>query len=231
MFHVKQWRGKFQKYHRMTQAILTSANFQRETELDDAAMARLSDYVALLEKWNARINLVSQASLADVWRRHILDSTQLLGLAPADGNWLDLGSGAGLPGLVIALIGRQGVHLVESDNRKAVFLREAARLCDTPITVHRQRIEKLAPQGAAVISARALAPLPRLLPLLHRHMNADSVCLLLKGQDVEDELTQAAKSWIMRVERIQSRSDPAGVILKLTEVSDDRPNAARHGQG
>lgn len=215
----------------MTEAILTPTEFQRETELDDAAMARLAAYVALLEKWNARINLVSKHSLADVWRRHILDSAQLLDLVERQGQWLDLGSGAGLPGLVVALIGRRGVHLVESDNRKAAFLREAARLCGAPVTVHRTRIEKLAPQGAAVVSARALAPLPRLLPLLHRHLAPDGACFLLKGQDVEDELTQAAKSWIMRVERIESRSDPAGVILKLTEVSDERPNAARHGQG
>ena len=194
-------------------------------------MARLAAYVALLEKWNASINLVSKASLADVWRRHILDSVQLLELAPADGSWLDLGSGAGLPGLVIALIGRRGVALVESDNRKAAFLREAARLSEAPVVVHRQRIEKLAPQAVRVISARALAPLPRLLPLLHRHMTADTVCLLLKGQDVEGELTQAAKSWIMRVERIPSRSDPAGVILQVTEVSNERANTARDDQG
>jgi len=187
---------------------------------------RLERLVALLRKWNDRVNLVSRASLDDVWRRHILDSGQLLRLGPARGPWLDLGSGAGFPGLVLAAMGAPDVQLVESDGRKCVFLREAARETGLAVTVHDQRIERLAPMSAPVITARALAPLPRLLPLAQRHFAADTTCLFLKGQDVEGELTEAAKSWTMRIDRIASLSDPHGVVLRLKEVSHvARPSA------
>ena len=215
----------------MLAAALTPTEFQRLTGTDDDVMARLATFVVLLEKWNGRVNLVARAGLRDVWRRHLLDSLQLAPLVPDEGHWLDVGSGAGFPGLIVAMAGRANVHLVESDGRKATFLREAARLTGTEVTVHSRRIERLPAQQANVISARALAPLPRLLPLLYPHLADNGTCLLLKGQDVEEELTAAAKSWSMQVEKIQSRSDPRGIVLKLTEVSDDRPDAAKYGQG
>jgi len=135
------------------------------------------------------------------------------------GPWLDLGSGAGLPGLVLAIAGIENMHLVESDGRKCAFLREAARVTDTEVTVHNERIEALPPQAAATISARALAPLPRLLPMVYPHLNQNGQILLLKGQDVDAELTEAAKCWKIKVRRIPSVTDASGSILQLTEIS------------
>jgi 16S rRNA (guanine527-N7)-methyltransferase len=210
---------------------MSESEFQDLTGADDDSMDKLVRFVALLEKWNAHINLVAPRSLGDVWRRHLLDSAQIAPLAERTGRWLDIGSGAGFPGLVVAMMGHPDIHLVESDGRKATFLREAARITDTAVTIHNVRSENLAPQQAAVVSARAVAPLQRLLPLVSRHLAKNGVCLLLKGQDIDEELTLAAKSWRMTVEKIPSLSDPGGVIVKLTEVSDDRPGTAVHGEG
>lgn len=200
-------------------APLTAAQFAAAIGVSRETLDRLTLYVDLLRKWTARINLVSRASLTDVWRRHILDSAQLLPLGAPTGPWLDLGSGAGLPGLIVAIMGARDVHLVESDSRKCIFLREAARATATEVTVHNCRIEALEPLPAGTISARALAPLPDLLVLAAAHMTDDTVLLLPKGQDVADELTAASKCWNMRVEQIPSQSDDWGVILRLKEVS------------
>lgn len=200
-------------------APLTAEAFAGQAEVSRETLARLILYVDVLRKWTARINLVSRASLADVWRRHILDSAQLLPLGADHGSWLDLGSGAGLPGLIIAIMGVSDVHLVESDSRKCAFLREAARITETTVTIHNRRIEDLTPLPAATISARALADLPTLLTLAAPHITTDTVLLLPKGQDVADELTAAAKCWIMSAEQIPSRSDDSGIVLRLKEVS------------
>lgn len=197
-----------------------SKAFQDATGVSRETLDRLTAYADLLRKWQRAINLVGRATLPDLWRRHIYDSAQLLPLAPADsGPWLDLGSGAGFPGLVLAIMGAKDVHLVESDARKAAFLREAARITATDVTLHTARIEHLAPFSAAVVTARALAPLPRLLDLAAPFLTPSSVALFLKGQDVEIELTEAAKCWSMRAERQPSLTDSSGVVLRLTEVS------------
>lgn len=179
---------------------------------------RLETYVALLERWQPAINLVSSASLADVWRRHILDSLQLLALGPADAQaWLDLGSGAGLPGLVlaIALIDKPGarVRLVEADQRKAAFLAEAIRATGAPADVIADRAERLDPAPADVITARGLAPLPGLLALAHRFWAPQTRGLFLKGRMVERELVSARLDWQFDYDRVASRSDSAGAIL------------------
>lgn len=146
--------------------------------------------------------------------RHYLDSAQLKNMAPA-GRWLDLGSGAGFPGIVLAILGVGETHLVESDQRKVLFLREAARVSGAAATVHHGRIEAAAAPMADVITARALAPLPDLLNLAARFATPQTILLLPKGQDVEQELTEATKYWSMEVERLPSQTDPAGVILRL----------------
>jgi len=189
-------------------------------------LARLEAYVALLRSWNPRINLVSAGSLGDVWRRHILDSGQLLRHLPTDARVLvDLGSGAGLPGLILAILGVPDVHLVESDRRKVEFLREAARITGVTVTLHAERIERVSPFPADVVTARALAPVPRLLARSRPFLRDASVCLFLKGVDVGDELTAARGEWIMQSQILASLSDDKGHILRLEGLrhAPDRP--------
>ena len=205
-------------------APLTPEDFAAATGVSRETLDRLTIYADLLAKWNRRINLVSRASLSDIWRRHLLDSAQLFKLAPSaatddTGLWLDLGSGAGFPALIMAIMGAPAVHAVESDSRKCVFLREAARATGAALTVHNCRIEVLPPMAAAVISARALAPLPRLLELAAPHLIPDTTLLFPKGQDVADELTEASKCWNMRAEQVPSITDVSGIVLRLKEVT------------
>jgi len=180
---------------------------------------RLEAYLDLLRRWQEKINLVSAGTLTDPWRRHIVDSGQLWRHWPAGATILaDLGSGAGLPGLVLAVMGAPVVHLVESDRRKAAFLREAARACDASVTVHAQRIEAVPPLAADVITARALAPLPDLLVLAERHMHPGTTLLLLKGRGAASELTRAREHWTMKVASDPSLSDAEGQLLNITEI-------------
>jgi 16S rRNA (guanine527-N7)-methyltransferase len=196
---------------------LTEAEFFAAFPVSRETADRLRAYADLLVKWQARINLVGPATLADLWRRHMLDSAQLLPLLPA-GPVLDLGSGAGFPGLVLAILRQDPVHLVESDSRKCAFLREVARLTEAGAVIHNCRIESLAPFAVSAITARALAPVASLLTLAEGFIAATTQCLFLKGEKLEDELTAAAKDWKMTVERIPSRSDPNGTILRVKEV-------------
>ena len=188
-----------------------------------AAMARLGRYVELLHRWQMAMNLVSARSLADPWRRHILDSAQLLPLLPSRTRVLvDLGSGSGFPGLVLAMLGVPEVHLIESDGRKCVFLAEAARAGGlepgrNPI-IHRARIEALEGWPADAITARACAPLDRLLDYAAKFVTPATECLFLKGENVGSELTEAEKQWKMRIERHASRSDPSGIVLRLRHI-------------
>lgn len=199
-------------------APLGPEGFRAATGVSRETLDRLEGFAALLVKWQKAINLVAADSLADMWRRHFLDSAQLWPLAPPGARvWVDLGSGAGFPGLVLAIMGAPEMHLIESDGRKCAFLLEAARATDTKMTVHRCRIEAAPPLAADVVTARALAPLSRLLELAAPFLRPGTVCLFLKGQDVERELTEAAKCWNMQAERLVSRSNPAGVVLRLRE--------------
>ena len=181
-------------------------------------LARLEAYAGLLVKWQKAINLVSPTTLPDLWRRHILDSGQLARLAPLDGLWLDLGAGAGLPGLVLAIMGAREVRLIESDARKCAFLREAARITAAPAEVINARIEAVPPFRADVVTGRALAPLAKLLGFAAPFLGPGSVALFPKGQDVEGELTEAHRVWRMKVDRQPSSTDPRATILRLTEV-------------
>jgi 16S rRNA (guanine527-N7)-methyltransferase len=189
-------------------------------------LERLEAYAALLTKWQARINLVGPATLPELWRRHMLDSAQLFGLLPPGTRVVvDLGSGAGFPGLVLAALGVPEVHLIESDSRKCAFLREAARVMGVAATIHNRRIEQVPPFAADVVTARALAPLSVLLgyafPFLQAAVDkGDSgECLFLKGRAAPEELTLASKEWKMAIERVASLSDPDGLILRISEVA------------
>lgn len=198
---------------------------------------RLVLIVGLLAKWQKTINLVAPASLPQVWERHVADSLQLVALAPATTTrWVDLGSGGGFPGLVVAAVlaerPQARVHLVESDTRKAAFLREAARQGALPVEVHAQRIEKAAPAlaaGCQVVSARALAALPKLLDLSAPFLAAGALGLFLKGKDVTRELTEAAKGWTLDIELAPSRTDADGrivVVRSARPVADAALSAA-----
>jgi len=181
-------------------------------------LQRLGLYLDLLRRWQRAINLVGASTLADPWRRHILDCAQIVPHVPGTAaTVLDLGSGAGLPGLVLALLGVPGVQLVESDLRKAHFLREAARATGAQVLIHPVRIEQVELR-ADVVTARALAPLPRLLELASPVLAPHGVCLFLKGESVLDELTRARQSWHMHSEIVPSRSGSRGVLLKLEGV-------------
>lgn len=202
---------------------MTPEEFQAATGVSRETLDRLRAYADLLVKWQARINLVGPDTLPDLWRRHMLDSAQLFPHFPQGARRLvDLGSGAGFPGLVLAVLGAPDVHLVESDARKCAFLREAARVTGIPVTVHTQRIEKLPPLGADLVTARALAPLERLLDWAEPHLCPGGHMLFLKGKGSEDELTTASKGWNITFERVPSLSDPSGTILHLCEVSRGR---------
>jgi len=187
---------------------------------------RLAAYLELLGHWQRRINLVAASTLADPWRRHILDSGQLVRLAPPAARvWADLGSGAGLPGLVLSILGAPEMHLVESDQRKAVFLREAARITAAPVTVHATRIETAALPALDVVTARALAPLDRLLSLAAPHLGTDVTAIFPKGRQAQRELTEARAHWHMTAEIVPSLSDPQASILVLRGVSRARSAA------
>jgi len=183
--------------------------------------ARLDGYAALLSRWNTRINLVSFRNPAELRRRHVEDCLQLLPLLPpGDGAAADLGSGAGLPGLVLALAepGREW-HLVEADQRKAAFLRAAAAEAGAGnVRVHAERIESVALPPLALLTARALAPLPDLLAHAERLLRPDGAALFPKGRRAADELTAAEAAWSMRVERFASGTDPDATILRLTGI-------------
>lgn len=188
-------------------------------------LERLETYDALLRKWQPKVNLIANATLDEVWSRHILDSLQLLDLAPPGAAvWLDLGSGGGFPGLVCAICARDlgltaRFELIESDTRKCAFLREVARLTGTPVIIHNARIEVVPPIGADIVSARALAPLPRLLDWAERHLAHGGTCLLQKGARHGLELETARADWQMDVDVLPSVTAPDAVILRIRNLS------------
>ncbi|HYE52934.1 MAG TPA: 16S rRNA (guanine(527)-N(7))-methyltransferase RsmG [Azospirillaceae bacterium] len=202
---------------------MTPEAFAERFDVPRETLERLKTYATLLAKWNPAINLVSRTTLADAWLRHFADSAQLMPLVPPGTRTLvDLGSGAGFPGLVLAILGVPDVHLVESDVRKSAFLREVARATGAPATVHAVRIEQAPAIAADVVSARALASLDELLPMAERFLKPGGVCLFPKGRSAADELTLAGQSWRMRVEQFPSATDPAATLLRLGEISRDR---------
>jgi 16S rRNA (guanine527-N7)-methyltransferase len=199
---------------------LGSEEFAELVPVSRETLARLESYAELLTQWSARINLVGSATLADLWRRHILDSAQLHRLIPSSARSLiDLGSGAGLPGLVLAILGVPGVELVEADSRKAAFLREAARVAGAEVTIRPCRIQAVPPHPVDIVTARACAPLDRLLDLAAPFLAPHTVCVFPKGERFNEELTLARKGWTMNVTVEQSLSDRRGVVLRLQQVA------------
>lgn len=182
--------------------------------------AKLEIYAALLEKWQNSINLVSKSTLPDLWQRHFLDSAQIYPLVKdAEGALADIGSGAGFPGLVLSVLGRADVHLVESDRRKAVFLREAARACDANATVHACRIEDTPVTEAAIVTARALAPLPQLLDYAAPLLAESGRCILLKGRTAAEDIAAAREKFHFSLVKQSSIADEQGAVLVLEDIS------------
>lgn len=196
--------------------------FQRRAGASEAAMADLLAYLGLLTEWNEKMNLVGPSALAAFWPRHAWDSAQLLDVRPDALRWADLGAGAGFPGLVLAILlkGRPGarVHLVESQAKRCRFLIEIVTRLDLPAKVHNERAENLA-LDVDIVTARACAPLPRLLGYAEPTLKRGAVALFLKGQDVVSELTDAAKYWKFDAKLLPSSSDPSGRLVELKGLS------------
>jgi 16S rRNA (guanine527-N7)-methyltransferase len=197
--------------------------FQQAANVSRETVQRLKLLVNLLEDWNRRHNLVSRASLADVWRRHVLDSAQLAGFVPPTAKSLvDLGSGAGFPGLVLAVLLRDRPDfrsvLFEATRKKCDFLVESAEQVGVRTEVRNARIEDAPPEIFDLVTARACAPLPRLLLYAKGFQGPHTRNLFLKGQNIGSELTEAHKSWNMRAEKHASRSDPSGTVLVIEDL-------------
>lgn len=199
---------------------MTPDEFAVGVDVSRETLARLTTYVALLERWQNSVNLVGKGTLNDIWRRHILDSAQLYNLLPSPfGRVVDLGSGAGFPGMVLAIMGATDVELIEANTRKCGFLREVARVTNTQVIINNDRIEGVAPRIADVVTARALAPLPRLLGYAKTYVGPETICLFLKGRRLHQELTDARKTWKMGITTITSLSDAGGSVLHLRKLS------------
>jgi 16S rRNA (guanine527-N7)-methyltransferase len=194
-------------------------NVSRET------IERLEQYAELLRKWNTTINLVSKASIADLWQRHIVDSAQIFELAPdITPHWVDLGSGGGFPGLVIAIMAMEtgspaNITLVESDLRKSTFLRSVIREVGLNATVINDRIEKIPPLKADILSARALASLSTLLDFADRHLATNGTALFMKGENWQKELEEAQRKWRFQHQLVTSTTESGPVILKIQGIS------------
>ena len=198
--------------------LLPGLNVSRETFL------RLKEYEKLLFKWNAKINLVSRSTLDNFWNRHVLDSAQFLSsVGEKAGKWVDLGSGGGLPGLVVAILSDEiepvnKLFLVEADARKAVFLKTVCRELGLKVEVYNNRIEELPSMSANIVSARALAPLKTLCLYAKNHLARDGVAVFAKGENWKAELVEAQKKWIFSYEAVKSALHEGSVVLVLRGI-------------
>jgi 16S rRNA (guanine527-N7)-methyltransferase len=190
----------------------------RETE------DRLAIFVELLDRWRQKTNLISNSTFATVWTRHIADSAQLSALAPDAKRWVDMGSGAGFPGLVIAiqLAGVPGalVHCIESDGRKCAFLREAARATGAAAAIHPQRVEAIEPKSLGTVdavTARAFAPLPLTLELARPWMERGAIAVFPRGESAKDQIAALPEAWAYAIETLQSVVNPKAAILRIRQ--------------
>jgi 16S rRNA (guanine527-N7)-methyltransferase len=185
---------------------------------------KLEDFEVLFQKWNAHINLVAPSTLGNIWERHILDSAQLFRMAPSATQWVDLGSGGGFPGLVLALLlrDRQGstIHLIESNRKKASFLQSVTGQFDLPARIVAKRVEDCYPLviRPQIVTARALASLPVLLDLAAPWLTAGTMALFHKGRDYRNEVIESAHRWSFDLVEHKSMIDPQGVVLELRNL-------------
>jgi len=192
-------------------------NVSRETK------EKLLQYVSLLEKWNNSINLIAPSTVPDIWNRHIEDSLQIIPLLPKEkSNIIDIGSGAGLPGVVISLCSEHNVTMVDSDQKKALFLTETRRRLGASYDVFRDRIENIDGQTYDIVTSRACANLTKLLELSENFLEEKSYCLFHKGKNYSKEIEDAEKKWSFALEVIPSITDNEAAILKLTNIQRRR---------
>jgi 16S rRNA (guanine527-N7)-methyltransferase len=207
--------------------IASASDFQTAFGVSRETLGRLETYADLLRRWQAKINLVSPGTLSEIWHRHFADSAQLYALGPSGaGTWVDLGSGAGFPGLVLAILaaerGETRHVLVESDTRKAAFLREVARSVSVAVDIVASRIESESTfarvASVSCVTARALAPLPRLLSYSAPYFASSTVGLFLKGREVEAEIAEAATAWSFDHQLISSVTSDEGRVLIVRDL-------------
>lgn len=186
-------------------------------------IAKLQQFSDLVIKWTAKINLISKNDAADIWNRHIIDSAQIFLLAPKTGHWVDMGTGGGFPGIVAAIMsnfegGEHRFTFIESDQRKCAFLRTALRELDLTTTIYTERIEKLEPQHADILTARALADLSDLLHYSDRHLSPGGVAIFPKGENWQAEVSKANDVWSYQYETVKSTTNPAAAVLKIKDI-------------
>lgn len=204
------------------EAFQSCLNVSRET------LSALLEYETMLLKWNKSINLISNTTSDKIWTRHFLDSAQIIPLLPHAGSKIiDIGTGAGFPGLVLSIVAKEKIPsleftLVDESAKRAAFLREAVRVTGAKAIVINSKIETLGAEGFDIVTARAFAPLEKLLSLAHPHLTSDGRLLLLKGEESEKELEMARKKWSFKHESFTSQTNPKGVILRISELSSDK---------
>ena len=209
--------------------------FQEPTNVSRETIERLEKYSEVLKKWSAKLNLIGPGTVDHIWHRHFLDSAQFLPHAPPKNSgipkvWADIGSGAGFPGMVLAIMGASPMHLVEANSNKCEFLAAVASATGTEVTIHDRQVENMiagdfSPTGVDVITVRAVSPLPKLLKSLRGIITPKTVLLLAAGQDIEASLTKAGKSWKMTVERLPSLTHPASNILRIQDLHFNGTNS------
>ncbi|WP_417449109.1 16S rRNA (guanine(527)-N(7))-methyltransferase RsmG [Kordiimonas sp.] len=201
----------------------TSDDLARDLDVSRETLDRLETYAGLLAKWQKAKNLVANSTLEAMWQRHFLDSAQLAPLlveayGERELSMLDIGSGAGFPGLVLSAIGVGHAHMVEANGRKCVFMNQVSRETSAPATIHNARIEALEPFPVDIITSRACARVLQLINWAGPFLGEGTEMWLLKGEGVDEELTEAQACWKMKVTKHKSLSDPAGVILRLSKL-------------
>jgi len=186
------------------------------TDVSRETFESLEEYVSLLCKWNQSMNLIGKATEREIWQRHIIDSLQLIPLFPKEYKTItDIGSGGGLPGIVLAISTKKVTHLIESNQKKAIFLNQASSLCQKNIHIHNNRVESLSPWESDILTARAFAPLEKIFEWSGDFIKKSKICLFLKGQNVVEEITEASRCWDFEYEIIQSQTSNNGKILRV----------------
>ena len=182
---------------------------------------RFALYHDLLLKWQPKINLVGPDTVGDSWNRHFLDSLQLVKLlTDKNATMIDMGTGAGFPGLALAVYGYANIHLIESDARKVAFLREVARVTDTKVTIHHERVEKVSIEKVDVVLSRALASLDALVEMSSHHVSRGTFCLFHKGKNYTKEIEDAKSRWQFDYSVTPSITDQQGVLLRLSDIGE-----------
>lgn len=200
----------------------TEERFYHDSGVSRETMDHIRTYASLLVKWQKQINLVSDSTLPDLWTRHFYDSFQLKQHFDAERlgkiTILDIGSGAGFPGLLLSMCATGDVHMVESNNKKCAFMRQVIRETHCRATVHNERVEKITAFPVDYIISRACASLDKLLELGQNFITQDTICLFLKGQIAEQEIADAQKNWDFTVEKFTSATEETGMILKVSHI-------------